>query len=136
MSGKGNRKISAWFISTYNEQYFQSKSSRYANADLKICQYLRFHMKIILKISRSNILLLFEIFTHEKCEKFVCKHSETIEYVEKLAYFQRNLQTSRVNNSGMIQIKNAKFSWYCFSRCVFIWRQMYREIFKSASAYL
>ena len=27
-------------------------------------------------------LLLFEICTREKCEKFVYKHSETIEYVK------------------------------------------------------
>ena len=38
-------------------------------------------------------LLLFEI-----CEKFVYKHSETIEYVKKLAYFLRNLQTWQGNN--------------------------------------
>ena len=82
MSGKGNRKISAWFISTYNEQYFQSKSSRYADADLKICQYLCFHLEIMLKISHSNTLLHFEICTRETCEKFVYKHSEIIEYVK------------------------------------------------------
>ena len=48
------------------------------------------------------------------CEKFVYKHSETIEYVKKLAYFFRNSQTSRVNNSRILRIKNAKFSGYCF----------------------
>ena len=33
----------------------------------------------MLKILR---LLIFEIFTREICEKFVYKHSETIEYVK------------------------------------------------------
>ena len=28
-----------------------------------------------------------------KCENFVYKHLETIEYVKKLAYFLRNVQT-------------------------------------------
>ena len=32
-------------------------------------------------------LLLFEICTHEICEKFVYKHSETIEYVKNLPTF-------------------------------------------------
>ena len=32
----------------------------------------------------------------------------------KLAYFLRNLQTSRANNSRILTIKNAKFSGYCF----------------------
>ena len=48
------------------------------------------------------------------CEKFVYKYSETIEHVKKLAYFSRNLQTSRANNWRILRIKNAKFSGFCF----------------------
>ena len=33
---------------------------------------------------------------------------------KKFAYFLRNLQTSRANNSRIVRIKNAKFSGYCF----------------------
>ena len=33
---------------------------------------------------------------------------------KKLAYFLRNLKTSRGNNSRIRSIKNAKFSGYCF----------------------
>ena len=33
---------------------------------------------------------------------------------EKLAYFLRKMQTSRVNNSSILRIKNAKFSGYYF----------------------
>ena len=32
----------------------------------------------------------------------------------KLAYFFKNLQISRTNNSRILKIKNAKFSGYCF----------------------
>ena len=46
------------------------------------------------------------------CEKFVYKHLEKIEYVKNLAYFLRNLQTSRANNSRILSIKNAEFSEY------------------------
>ena len=76
-------------------------------------------------------LLLFEICALEICEKFVCKHSEAIEYVKKkLAYFLRNLQTSQVKNSRNLRIKNVKFSGYCF------YMNANREIFKSALVYL
>ena len=33
---------------------------------------------------------------------------------QKLAYFLRNLQTSRANNSRVLRVKNAKFSRCCF----------------------
>ena len=42
------------------------------------------------------------------------KHSEAIEYIKKVAYFFRNLKTSRENKSRILWIKNAKFSGYCF----------------------
>ena len=59
-------------------------------------------------------ILLFEICAREICEKFVYKHSQTIEYVKKLAYFLQNLQTSLANISRNNTIKNATFSRYCF----------------------
>ena len=34
--------------------------------------------------------------------------------LKKLAYFLRNIQTSRVNNSHILKMKSAKFSGYCF----------------------
>ena len=48
------------------------------------------------------------------CEKFIYKHLEKIEYVKKLAYFLKNLQTSRPNNSRILRVKSAKLSGYCF----------------------
>ena len=51
----------------------------YTNADLKICHYLRLHMKII--CSRFHIITPFTFvrYAHvEICEKFLYKHSETI----------------------------------------------------------
>ena len=59
-------------------------------------------------------LLLFETCAREIYEKFVYKHLQTVEYVKKLAFFLRNLQTSWANNSRILRIKNAKFSGYCF----------------------
>ena len=53
-------------------------------------------------------LLLFEICASKM---LAYKHSETIKYV---AYFLRNLQTSRANNSRVLRIKDVKFSGYCF----------------------
>ena len=68
----------------------------------------------MLKISHKNTFLLFEICTREICKKFVYKRSETLEHLKKLAYFLRNLQTSRINNWRIFMIKDAKFSEYCF----------------------
>ena len=51
----------------------------YTNADLKICHYLRLHMKII--CSRFHIITPFTFvrYAHvEISEKFLYKHSETI----------------------------------------------------------
>ena len=41
---------------------------------------------------------------------------------QKLAYFLRHLETSRVNNSRILWIKKAKFSGYCFNMNTNIWR--------------
>ena len=60
-------------------------------------------------------LLHFEICACEICQMLVYKHSET-ECIKnfKKAYFLRNLQTSRINNSRILKIRNAKFSGYGF----------------------
>ena len=55
---------------------------RYTNADLKSCQYLRLHIKIISWRLHIKAPLLFEICAREICEKFVYKDSEAIEYVK------------------------------------------------------
>ena len=39
---------------------------------------------------------------------FVYKHTETIEYVKKVACFLRKLQTLRVHNSRILRIKNSE----------------------------
>ena len=70
------------------------------------------YMKIYVEDFTLKLLLLSKICVRETCEKFVYKHSETIEYVKN--YFLRNLQTSRANNSTFIWIKNPKFSGYYF----------------------
>ena len=45
---------------------------------------------------------------------FVYKHAKTIEYVKKVAYYLRKMQTLRVINSTIVSIKDANFSGYCF----------------------
>ena len=39
-------------------------------------------MKIVVEDIALKHILLFEICAHEMCEKFVYRHSETIEYVK------------------------------------------------------
>ena len=53
---------------------------------------------------------------------FVYKHTETIEYVKKVAYFLRKIQNLRVNNSKILRIQNVKFSGYYFHMNTNIWR--------------
>ena len=71
-------------------------------ADLKISPYVRVYIKI----------LSWKFRILKVCEMFVYKHTETIEYVKKLAYCLRKIQTLRVNNSRILMIK--KFSGYYF----------------------
>ena len=54
---------------------------RYTNADLKICQQHRLRVKISRSFTLKH-LLLSEICARGICEKFVYKHSETVEYVK------------------------------------------------------
>ena len=58
-------------------------------------------------------LLLFDICACQICDSFVCKHSETIEYVNNKSTFYKIFQTSRANNSRILRIKNTKLSGYC-----------------------
>ena len=58
---------------------------RYTNADLKVCQYLRLHMKIICwRFHIKTSFTFWDMYTWdiEICEKLVCKHSYTIAYVK------------------------------------------------------
>ena len=59
----------------------------------------------------------------------VYKHTETMEYLKKLAYFLRKIQISRADNSRIPWINNAKS--YCFYM-----NSKYSEILKSALVYL
>ena len=45
---------------------------------------------------------------------FVYKHTETKEYVKKVAYFLRKMQSLRVNNLRILSINSVKFSGYYF----------------------
>ena len=80
---------------------------------MKIWQYLRFQMKII--CSRSHIKISFTFWDMRTWDtwKFCLLTFRNNRICEKLAYFLRNLQTSRANISRILRIKNAEFSGYC-----------------------
>ena len=69
-------------IKTVKEPRCEIRNLTYTNADLKIYQYLRLHMKIIYWRFHIKHLLVFEICEGKIREKFVYKHSPTIEYVK------------------------------------------------------
>ena len=62
---------------------------------------------------------------------FIYKHTETIEYVKKAAYFLQKIQTSRVITREFLGLTMRNFQGI-----VFIWSRAYSEIFKSALVYL
>ena len=73
-----------------------------------------FIWKYVEDFTLKNTFLLFDTCARKTCEKLVYKHSETMEYDKKLAYFFTNLQTSWANYLRVLWIKKAKFSGYCF----------------------
>ena len=71
-------------------------SLKITTADLKICQYLPKSFSSyenVLKDVRLKHLLICDIGPCAICEKFVCKHSETIEYVNNYPTFYKHLQS-------------------------------------------
>ena len=88
---------------------------RYTNAELKIRQYLRLHIIIIIRW-RIHIKTPFTFWDmHTGGMWKVCLRAlRNNSICQKLAYFLRNFKTSRVNNSRILRIKNAKFSGYYF----------------------
>ena len=54
------------------------------------------------------------IYRKKKEKKKKKVYFQTFRNNRRLAYFLRNLQTSRASNSRILKIKNAKFSGYCF----------------------
>ena len=87
-------------------------SQRYANADLKILQYLCLHMEII--CWRFHIKTPFTFWNMCSWDMWkVCLQILRNNRIrQKLAYFSRSLQTSRANNLITLRIDKAKFSGY------------------------
>ena len=75
---------------------------------LKVPWHLRLHM--ILKISHQSTFYFWGMRTWHMWKVYL----QTFRSKRMLAYFFRNLQTSRTNNSRILRITNAKFSGYCF----------------------
>ena len=93
----------------------------------KIFWYLRLDVEIICRRFHIITLLLFGICECELCEMFIYNHSETIEYVKKLAYFLIGFQTSRISNKiiesrSMARVWNTHFIIFSF-RARFISRR-------------
>ena len=84
----------------------------YTNAVLKICQYLHLHMKICWRFHIKTPSTFWDMRTWDLW--IVCLQTFRNNIIcQKLAYFLRNLQFLRVNNSRILWIQNAKFSG-CF----------------------
>ena len=102
---------------------------RYTDADLKISLYIRLYTNIIYR--RFHILTLFTFWDMCTWDMWnVCLQVYGNNML-KISLLFNSLQTSRINNSKMLRIRNAKFAGYCF-----IWTQSFRQGFKSALVYL
>ena len=103
------KRSSFWLDLILNKQFY-----KYTNADLKICQHLYLHLKIICRRFQNERLLTFwDIHTWDMWK--VCLQTFRNNRIrKKLAYFFRKLQTSRAKSSRILRIKKAKFSGYCF----------------------
>ena len=80
----------------------------------KICQYLRLYMKTICWTFLIKKSFTFWDMHTEDMWKVCLQTFRNNRICLKIAYFLRNLQTSRGNNSRILRIKNAKFLRYCF----------------------
>ena len=80
----------------------------------QICQHLRLQMKIMCrKFHIKTPFTFWEIRTWDMWK--VCLQTFRNNRIrKKLAYFLRNLQTSRINNLRIPRVKKTKFSGYCF----------------------
>ena len=81
---------------------------------MEICQYLRLHMNITCWRFRIKTPFTFRDLRKWDMWKVYLQTLRNNWICWKFAYFLRNLQTSRANNSRILSIKNAKFSGYCF----------------------
>ena len=104
---------------------------RYTNADLKICQYLRLHMKITCQRFQDQTLFTFWNRHTWDMYKVFLRTFRNNRIWFKLHYFLWNLQNLRANNSRILRLRMRNF------QCIdFTGTQTYRKIFKSALVYL
>ena len=107
----GFKRFSWVFI---GEDSWYSKDSRYTNADMKIYRYLCFYIKVICRRVRIVTALTFwDMRTGDIWD--VCLETYRNNRIcEKVGYLLRKMQTSRVSNSRILRIENAKCSGYYF----------------------
>ena len=95
---------------------------RYTNADMKILQYIRLHIK-------NNITQIthFRTFHFLRCAHFryaKCSFTNTQKQQNtlKVVYFLRKIQTLPANNLRIRRIQNVTFSGHYFCMNANIWR--------------
>ena len=111
---------------------FNSYFYRYTNADLKICLFLCFLIKLICRRFHITTPFTFWDMRTQAMWKVCLQTLRNNIKCLKLTYFFKKLRTSRKNNSRILRIKNAK----CAGYIVFIWTITYCKNFKSALVYL
>ena len=80
---------------------------------MKVCQYLRLHMKMIYWIFQIKTPFTFWDMRTWDMWKVCFQTFRNKRICQKLACFLKNLQTSRVNNSIILTINSAELSGYC-----------------------
>ena len=68
---------------------------------------------IMPKVSNYNSIFFFSYARPRYIKCLFINIQKQNNMLKKVAYFLRKTQTSRVNNSRILRIKNAKFSGYC-----------------------
>ena len=82
---------------------------------MKICQYIRFHMKIISRRLHIETPFTFLDMHTWDMQKVCLQTFRNNRICWKLACFLRNLETSRANNLRILKIKKTKFLGYFVS---------------------
>ena len=128
--GKGFMSLSQKYEEKVRKFSFFAQH-HFKGTELKICQYLCLHMKMICRRFRNKTSFIFWDIRTWDMWKVCLQTFRNNRICKKLAYFLRHLQTSRANNYRTSRIKNAKFWGYCFYV-----NTTSKKIFKSALGYL
>ena len=99
-------KILKIYLQHWVMKFYRHILSKYRQISKK-CVWQRFHIKTPFTIWKMCTWYMWIACLQTFRSNRICW---------KLAYFLRNLQTSRTNNLRILMIKHAKFSGFCFYR--------------------